>query len=98
MVWEELTRRGPLALLDPDSAGQFARSFLGQVLDDPELLATLRAYLTHHGSRGAAAADLGIHRNTVRNRVAQIERITGRSLDDADVRASAWLAVCAVPG
>jgi purine catabolism regulator len=98
VVWEELTRRGPLALLDPDAAGQFARSFLGEVLDDPELLATLRAYLTHHGSRGAAAAELGIHRNTVRNRVAQIERITGRSLDDADVRASAWLAVCAVPG
>ncbi|HEX5533456.1 MAG TPA: PucR family transcriptional regulator [Actinomycetales bacterium] len=98
VVWEEVARRGPLALLDPEAAGQFARSFLGEVMDDPDLLATLRAYLTHHGSRGAAAAELGVHRNTVRNRVAQIERITGRSLDDANARASAWLAVCAVPG
>jgi purine catabolism regulator len=39
------------------------------------------------------AEELGVHRNTVRNRVAEIERAVGGSLDDAQVRADAWIAL-----
>jgi len=56
-------------------------------------MATLGSFLTHHGSRLKVAEELGLHRNTVRNRMAQIERAIGRSLDDPDTRAAAWLAL-----
>ena len=47
---------------------------------------------TAQGGRGA-----GLHRNTVRNRMAQIEQAIGRSLDDPDARVAAWLALQARP-
>ncbi|CAM5328815.1 PucR family transcriptional regulator OS=Streptomyces cyaneofuscatus OX=66883 GN=G3I52_26320 PE=4 SV=1 [Streptomyces cyaneofuscatus] len=34
----------------------------------------------------AAAADLGVHRHTLRYRMRRVEEILGRSLDDPDVR------------
>lgn len=54
---------------------------------------TLRTLLTHNGQRGPAAASLGVHRNTLRDRMMRIERITGRSLDLPDDRAELWLAL-----
>ncbi len=57
------------------------------------LRATLRALLEHHGQRTPTAARLGVHRNTLRDRVHRIEELTGRSLDDPDARAELWLAL-----
>lgn len=54
---------------------------------------TLRTLLEHHGQRGPAAAELGIHRNTLRGRLQRIEALTGRSLDLPDDRAELWLAL-----
>ncbi|MEJ6489084.1 PucR family transcriptional regulator [Leucobacter sp. USCH14] len=54
---------------------------------------TLRALFIANGQRGPAAAALGIHRNTLRDRVARIERSTGRSVTDPDDRAELWLAL-----
>lgn len=54
---------------------------------------TLRALFEADGQRGPAAAALGIHRNTLRDRLARIERLTDRSLGDADDRAELWLAL-----
>nr|WP_181796441.1 PucR family transcriptional regulator [Streptomyces sp. WELS2] len=41
----------------------------------------------------AAAADLGVHRHTLRYRMRRVEEILGRSLDDPDVRMELWLAL-----
>ncbi|MCQ1999576.1 PucR family transcriptional regulator [Arthrobacter zhaoxinii] len=41
------------------------------------LIPTLNAYLLLNGSVAAVAADLGLHRNTVRYRLAQIAELTG---------------------
>jgi purine catabolism regulator len=49
--------------------------------------------LSRHGQWDAAAADLGVHRHTLRYRMRRVEEILGRSLDDADVRMELWLAL-----
>lgn len=54
---------------------------------------TLRAVFLADGQRGPAAAALGIHRNTLRDRLSRIERLTERSLADADDRAELWFAL-----
>jgi purine catabolism regulator len=89
--WTRVVRGGAVGLLAQDVAESFSASFLGG-LDEPQT-ATLRSFLSHHGSRLKVAKELGLHRNTVRNRLAQIESTIGRSMDDPDARASAWLAL-----
>lgn len=94
-AWEEHVRRGALSLMEPGRAAAFARSFLAP-LDGPhraELVETLQAFLRHHGSMLAVAEDLGVHRNTVRNRLGQVERLVGISLDDPQARVNAWIAL-----
>jgi purine catabolism regulator len=59
------------------------------------LLATLRAYLDADGSVATVAARLIVHRNTVRYRLEQIERLTGRSLTSTADRVQLWLAMAA---
>lgn len=92
-TWDDLADTGVLGLLGADRAAAFARSFLAPLAGDPALLATLAAFLRQHGSRGETAAELGVHRNTVRNRVEQIEALLGASLDDPQVRVDAWVAL-----
>lgn len=89
--WEHVVGQGALALLDPDAASAFSRTLLAGL--DEEQVKLLTAFLRHHGSRLQVATELGVHRNTVRNRLAAIEAVVGRSLDDPDTRASAWLAL-----
>jgi DNA-binding PucR family transcriptional regulator len=46
----------------------------------PELLETLRTHLAHQQDRRATAAALGLHPNTVDNRLARIGEQTGIDL------------------
>ncbi len=94
VTWDDLVESGPLSLVEPERAADFARSFLAPI-DSPDgvLVDTLRSFLTHHGSLASVATELAIHRNTVRNRLQQIEERLGRSLDDPQERASAWFAL-----
>jgi PucR family transcriptional regulator, purine catabolism regulatory protein len=86
------------ALVGPDEARAYARSVL-EPLDayDPGtrdvLRNTLAAWLAAHGRWDPAASALGVHRNTVRHRVASIARCLGRDLDDAGTRAALWFAL-----
>ena len=88
------------ALLDPAAADAWAAALLAP-LDQPgeraDLAATLRAWLGRHGQVDAAAADLGVHRHTVRHRLRRAEALLGRSLDDPGVRAELWLALTRTP-
>lgn len=77
-----------------DGAGSGERAGAG--VSDEERTAlreTLRSLLARNGQRAPTAAALGVHRNTLRDRGARIERITGRSLDHPDDRAELWLAL-----
>lgn len=60
-----------------------------------DLVATLHAYLAADCSVQAVAERLYIHRNTVRYRLDQIERLTGRSLQSTQDRVQLWLALLA---
>ena len=54
---------------------------------------SLRIWLTHHGALSPAAAELGIHRHTLRTRVAAAARLLRRDLDSPDARAELWAAL-----
>jgi PucR family transcriptional regulator, purine catabolism regulatory protein len=56
-----------------------------------DLVAAVAAYLRHRGHLEKAAAALGVHRNTLRHRMAAAARVTGADLDDPDVASRLWL-------
>lgn len=62
-------------------------------LDGHDLLATLTEFLEHNGHLENAAAALGVHRHTMRNRLGRIAELLGCGLDCADTRAQLLIAV-----
>ncbi|WP_370415134.1 PucR family transcriptional regulator [Streptomyces fradiae] len=95
---EELAAGSVLPLLADDAVRAFADGLLRALYEHDatgrgDLVASLRAWLSRHGQWDAAAADLGVHRHTLRYRMRRVEEILGRSLDDADVRMELWLAL-----
>jgi PucR family transcriptional regulator, purine catabolism regulatory protein len=83
-----------LAALDPDAARGVADALLAPLEGRKgDLLTSLAAWLARHGQWDTAAADLGVHRHTLRYRMRRVEELLGRSLDDADLRAELWLAL-----
>ncbi|WP_245851882.1 PucR family transcriptional regulator [Mobilicoccus massiliensis] len=67
-----------------------ARSLLGAL--GPEEIRTLAAYLDRESSLVAAAAELGLHRNTLGPRIRRIEQLLAVDLTDPDVRLALHLA------
>lgn len=61
-----------------------------------QLMRTLEVFLESGGSPQVAAKELFVHRNTVRYRLEQIERVTGLSLSSVEARVNLWLAMRAV--
>ncbi|GAB2864448.1 PucR family transcriptional regulator [Actinocorallia aurea] len=87
---------GLLGVLEPVEAARHAARLLAPLdgaRDAAVLLGTLRAWLAHHGSWDRTAADLGVHRNTVRHRMRQVSRLLDRDLSDPDVRMELWFAL-----
>lgn len=92
----EMPRLGLLDLAPPSAAADFAESVLRRIdsqVGQRELLRSLQVWLAHHGQWDPAAAELGVHRHTLRNRVRKVEAILGRRLDSADLRAEIWVAL-----
>ncbi|MFF6978710.1 PucR family transcriptional regulator [Streptomyces sp. NPDC008343] len=95
---EQMAAGSVLPLLADDAVKAFADGLLRALHEHDatgrgDLVASLRAWLSRHGQWDAAAADLGVHRHTLRYRMRRVEEILGRSLDDADVRMELWLAL-----
>ena len=86
---------GPLVEVLGASSAAWAHAVLQplQVGAQVELLATVEAYLRHRGDAEAASRALGVHRHTVRNRLARAEALLGVSVDDADTAAELWVAL-----
>ncbi|MCX5203870.1 PucR family transcriptional regulator ligand-binding domain-containing protein [Streptomyces sp. NBC_00237] len=100
---EELATGSVLPLLADDAVRAFADGMLRALREHDatgrgDLVASLRAWLSRHGQWDAAAAQLGVHRHTLRYRMRRVEEILGRSLDDPDVRMELWLALKATSG
>ncbi|AOP45762.1 PucR family transcriptional regulator [Streptomyces lydicus] len=84
---------GIASLVAADDARQHARALLAPLADSPPLLDTLHNWLSLHGSWDRTATSLGIHRNTVRQRISRIATLLDTDLDDADVRMELWFAL-----
>jgi DNA-binding PucR family transcriptional regulator len=101
VTWfDDISRQGVLAFLARTDARAVARATLEPLIDyDREngtaLLETTRTWLEHGGQFDATAQDLGVHRHTVRSRVALAERLLGRDLSGFHARADLWAALLA---
>ncbi|MBL1068338.1 PucR family transcriptional regulator [Streptomyces sp. 7-21] len=95
---DEVTAGSVIDLLADDAVRAYADGTLRALREHDargrgDLVASLRAWLARHGQWDAAAADLGVHRHTLRYRMRRVEEILDRSLDDPDVRMELWLAL-----
>lgn len=77
----------------PTEAQQHAQALLAPLAGSPALLSTLHNWLSLHGSWDRTATALGIHRNTVRQRITRIAGLLDTDLDDPDVRMELWFAL-----
>ncbi|MEV0252893.1 PucR family transcriptional regulator ligand-binding domain-containing protein [Streptomyces sp. NPDC050732] len=84
---------GLAALLAPEEADAHARVLLAPLAGSEALITTLRTWLSLHGSWDRTAVALGVHRNTVRQRIARCAALLGADLDDPDVRMELWFAL-----
>jgi len=92
------TYRLLLSMVEADVLRAFADSILA-ALDGydaqhgGELLQSLRAFLEHNARWETAAAELFVHRHTLRYRIRKIEELTGRDLSSSFDRMEFWLAL-----
>jgi hypothetical protein len=80
-----------LLLQDGELAQMFARKRLGKLVDLPParrecLIETLSSWLAHQRHVPAIAAELHVHPQTVRYRVAQLRELLGDALEKPDAR------------
>ncbi|MCF3177974.1 helix-turn-helix domain-containing protein, partial [Streptomyces sioyaensis] len=87
---------GITSLVAADDARQHARALLAPLDGTPQLRTTLHNWLSLHGSWDRTATALGIHRNTVRQRIARTAALLDTDLDDPDVRMELWFALRAL--
>ncbi|WP_143658505.1 PucR family transcriptional regulator, partial [Embleya scabrispora] len=91
------------SLVSAADAAALAHARFAALADAPSpgydvLLETLRTWLAHHGSWDRTATALGLHRNTVRQRVVRIGDLLDLNLHDPDVRMELWFALRWLPG
>jgi len=75
----------------------FVRDWLGHLIDydarrKAELVHTLTKYLEHGGNYDATAAELSVHKSTLKYRLQRIRELTGLDLNDPDVHFNLQLA------
>jgi len=92
------TYRLLLSLADPDALRAFADSMLAPLdaydgAHDGELVRSLQAFLQHNARWETAAAELYVHRHTLRYRMRKVEELTGRDLTSSFDRMEFWLAL-----
>lgn len=92
------TYRLLLSMADPDALRAFSDALL-KPLDEydreqgGELVPSLRAFLQHNARWETAAAELYVHRHTLRYRMRKVEELTGRDLSSSFDRMEFWLAL-----
>ncbi|HEV2999138.1 MAG TPA: PucR family transcriptional regulator ligand-binding domain-containing protein [Solirubrobacteraceae bacterium] len=87
-----------MALHEDHTLQDFAGAVLGPIREHDrrhagELEQTLRTFLDLGGRYNESAAALHVHVNTLRNRLARVERLTGRDLSTTDDRVDFYLAL-----
>ena len=82
---------------DLTDVNAFVREWLGHLIDydarrKAELVHTLTQYLEHGGNYDATAAELSVHKSTLKYRLQRIRELTGLELNDPDVHFNLQLA------
>ena len=100
VYFDTLSRRGMLAFVTGEDARARGSAILKPLLDHDiaeggSLLESVRVWLTHNGQFESAAGELGMHRHTLRARIAQAEELLGHSLASFQSRAELWAAILA---
>lgn len=88
------------AVEDPAHVEAFVREWLGSLIDyderkNYELVLTLFCYLEHGGQYETSAAQLNVHRNTLKYRLRRIQELSGHDLRDPATRFNLQLATSA---
>jgi purine catabolism regulator len=96
--FENLAAQGIHGLLANSGGPAVARRMLEPILELPaaesdSYVNTLRVWLEHNGAWDPAARALGIHRHTLRSRVATADRLLGIDLDTFSARSELWSAL-----
>lgn len=92
--FDDVAAAGMLALLQTPDARAVAATALAPLAEaDPALPGILRTWLDADGVYDVAARRLGIHRHTLRARVADAERLLGRNLGGFAARADLYAAL-----
>lgn len=95
--WRDLTASGVTSLITAEVRNLLADQTLAALgtsqTDRDELVRVAFSYLSHHGRSNVVAAELGLHRNTVRSRMDEIERLLDCDLDDPSARMTLWVAL-----
>ncbi len=98
--FSDVARSGVLSALSSEAPALAAAELAPLTAHDAEhgthLVATLRAWLDNDCSHEASARALGVHRHTVRTRLALVERELGRDLVSFATRAELWAALRAL--
>ncbi|WP_246150223.1 PucR family transcriptional regulator [Agromyces intestinalis] len=99
--FDEVSRQGVLAFLARTDARAVALATLDPLVahdaaNGTALVETVRTWLACGGQFDRAAHELGVHRHTVRARIALAERLLGRDLSGFHAKADLWAALLAV--
>ncbi len=99
VLYEDLGLRAvALDVLPPSLLTAFSEKVVGRLeaadgADGTDLAFTLKRYLAHDCSVAKTAEELYLHRNTLRKRLARIERIVGLDLACVDDVVEAYLSI-----
>ena len=100
--WRDIASGGVLSLITAADRELLADDLLAALRatssGETDLLRVISSFLRHHGRMNVVAGELGMHRNTARSRVDEVEKSLGVDLDDPDARLHLWVALQTVLG
>lgn len=62
----------------------FINEFLGPIINESELITTLRIYFENQGNQRSTAKAMNVHYNTISYRITRVEQLTGQNLSNSD--------------
>ncbi|NEK87354.1 PucR family transcriptional regulator [Blastococcus saxobsidens] len=98
VAFPDLAVPGLAGLLESTATRAFADALLAPLVaadgaGGGDLVRSLRVWLAHHGQWEPAAAQLKVHRHTLRKRVHRVAHLLGRDLENPGARAELWIAL-----
>lgn len=93
MYYEDLSLNIVLAEITDHTRNQMIENVLGEILNEKELIYTLRVFMQSQLNLKETAETVHIHINTLHYRLKRVTELTGRSLKDTEQLVSFYLAL-----